>query len=418
MNEDQIQSFRRIFVIALALGITVLFGAMAWPFLKPLFLAAILSGLAHPVYRSLTRLFRGRRSVASVVTIILLVVLVLGPLSAFAGIVTKQAVDITSEGVPWLRQQISSGNLTRLGEDLIGRLPQVVQDNLPTQDQILSTVGGLTKNIGNFLVVSASKMTAGAAGFFLALFVMLYAMFFFLIDGRKILDRILYLIPLAPEQEERMLDRFLSVTRATVKGTLVIALVQGTLGGIGFAVAGLSGAAFWGTVMAVLSMIPVVGTPLVWIPAVIVLFATGKVLAGVLLLIWGAAVVGSIDNVLRPILVGKDTQMPDLLILIGTLGGLYVFGAVGILVGPIVCGLFLTGWQIYSESFRSALPETSHSEWQARQTFEGKPTVTTDPRPDLETKASEETGESRDHDPAETWPTAAEAPAKKEKDSQ
>lgn len=389
MNEQQIQTFRRVFVIVLVLGITALFGAMAWPFLKPLFLAAILSGLAHPVYRYLTRLFRGRRALASVVTIILLVVLVLGPLSAFAGIVTKQAVDITSEGVPWLKQQISSGNLTRLGEDLIDRLPQIVQDNLPTQDQILTTVGGLTKNIGNFLVMSASKMTAGAAGFFLALFVMLYAMFFFLVDGRKILDRILYLVPLDPEQEERMLDRFLSVTRATVKGTLVIALVQGTLGGIGFAVAGLSGAAFWGTIMAVLSMVPVVGTPLVWIPGVIVLFATGKVLAGVLLLIWGAAVVGSIDNVLRPILVGKDTQMPDLLILIGTLGGLYVFGAVGILVGPIVCGLFLTAWQIYGESFRSALPETPHSDWQAQQVIKGQPVATSDSRPDLEVKTSE-----------------------------
>jgi len=356
MNEDQIQTFRRFFVLGLVAGISVLFGAMAWPFIKPLFLAAILSGLLHPVYRKFKKWFRGHETAASVTTIFLLIVVVLGPLSAFVGIITKQAIDITTEGIPWVKEQISSGNLTKYANDLRDGLPPIVRDNLPSQDKVLDTVAGIARNIGNFLVSSASKMTAGAAGFFLALFVMLYAMFFFLIDGRKILDRILYFIPLPPEDEERMLARFLSVTRATVKGTLIIGIVQGTLGGIGFAFAGLSGAAFWGTVMAVLSMIPVVGTPLVWIPAVIVLFASGQVLPGVLLLLWSAVVVGSIDNVLRPILVGKDTQMPDLLILIGTLGGLFVFGAVGILVGPIVCGLFLTAWEIYGQAFRQALP--------------------------------------------------------------
>ncbi len=357
MNESQIENFRRAFVLILVGGISLLFGTMAWPFLKPLFLAAILSGLFHPLYRQIVRLFRGNKVAASATTIFLLILLVLGPLSAFLGLVTKQAVEITTTGIPWVKEQVASGNLTRLGTELLDRLPPLIRNNLPAQDQVLDTVGDLAKNVGNFLIASASKMTAGAAGFFLALFVMLYAMFFFLIDGRKILDRILYFIPLGPDEEDQMMARFLSVTRATVKGTLVIGLVQGTLGGIGFAFAGLEGAAFWGTVMAVLSMIPVIGTPLVWIPGVIVLFASGKILAGSLLLLWCAVVVSSVDNVLRPILVGKDTEMPDLLILIGTLGGLFVFGPVGLLVGPIVCGLFLTAWEIYGQTFRHALPE-------------------------------------------------------------
>jgi predicted PurR-regulated permease PerM len=206
------------------------------------------------------------------------------------------------------------------------------------------------------LVSGASKIGAGTANFLLNLFVMLYAMFFFLRDGRKILERIFYYMPLNHEDEELVLQRFTSVTRATIKGTLVIGVIQGALAGAGFWVAGLDGAAFWGTIMAILSIVPGIGAALIWIPAVIYLFVTGQTLAGTLLLIWCAAVVGTVDNVLRPMLVGKDAKMPDLLILVGTLGGLFLFGPIGFIVGPIVCGLFLTVWDIYGTTFRDVLP--------------------------------------------------------------
>jgi predicted PurR-regulated permease PerM len=153
-----------------------------------------------------------------------------------------------------------------------------------------------------------------------------------------------------------VLQRFTSVTRATIKGTLVIGMIQGALAGLGFWVAGIDGAAFWGTVMVVLSIVPGIGAALVWVPAVIYLFVTGQTLAGVLLTAWCAAVVGTVDNVLRPALVGKDAKMPDLLILVGTLGGLFLFGPIGFIVGPIVCGLFLTVWDIYGTTFRDVLP--------------------------------------------------------------
>ncbi len=154
-----------------------------------------------------------------------------------------------------------------------------------------------------------------------------------------------------------MVDKFVSVTRATVKGTLVIGIVQGGLAGLAFAVVGIKGAAFWGTVMAVLSIIPGVGTALIWIPAVIYLLAIGRVGAGIGLTIWCAAIVGTADNVLRPWLIGKDTKMSDLLILLGTLGGLVLFGAVGIIIGPIVAALFVTVWDIYGTAFKDILPE-------------------------------------------------------------
>jgi predicted PurR-regulated permease PerM len=202
---------------------------------------------------------------------------------------------------------------------------------------------------------------AGTAAFLLNLFVMAYAMFFFFRDGRKIIDKIFYYMPLNHEDEERLLERLRSVTRATIKGTLVIGIIQGALAGLAFWVAGIDGAAFWGTMMAVLSIVPGIGAALVWVPAVIYLFITGQTITAVLLLAWCAAVVGTIDNILRPALVGKDAQMPDLLILIGTLGGLFLFGPIGFIVGPIVCALFLTVWEIYGTTFKSILPPVRRS---------------------------------------------------------
>ena len=185
---------------------------------------------------------------------------------------------------------------------------------------------------------------------------MLYAMFFFLKDGRAILERIFYYIPLGHEDEAHVLDRLTSITRATVKGTLVIGLIQGTLASISFAVAGILGSVLWGTVMVILSVVPGIGATFIWVPAVFYLFVTGQTMAGTLLAIWCAAVIGTIDNILRPILVGKDAQMPDLLIMVGTLGGLFLFGPIGFIIGPVVCGLFLTVLDIYGTRFKNILP--------------------------------------------------------------
>jgi predicted PurR-regulated permease PerM len=190
----------------------------------------------------------------------------------------------------------------------------------------------------------------------LDVFVMAYAMFYFLREGDRVLAKIFYYMPLNDDDETRVLELMTSVTRATIKGTLVIGVIQGALGGIGFFFAGLDGAAFWGTMMTILSVVPGIGSALVWVPAVIYLFVIGQTLTALLLLGWCAVVVGTIDNVLRPMLVGKDAQMPDLMILIGTLGGLVLFGPIGFIIGPIVCGLFVTVWEIYGATFREILP--------------------------------------------------------------
>ena len=355
------QTFRRAFVLLLVLAISLLFLAMIWPFVKTLFLAAIFSGLMHPVYRTLVKVFRGRKAAASLATLVLVLLLIVGPLTGFLGLVVQQAIDVSQKAIPWVEQNIAPERMHDVEKWLDENAP-FLEDVLPDREQLFTVTGKIAQQMGSVLVAVASSATAGTAAFFLHLFVMLYAMFFFLIHGGKVLDRILYYTPLAQEDDERMLERFSSVTRATIKGTFVIAAIQGALGGVAFWAAGVQGAAFWGTIMAILSVIPAVGPTLVWVPAVIYLLISGKILAGILLLAWCAAVVSTVDNILRPILVGRDTKMPDLLILVGTLGGLFFFGPTGFIIGPIVCGLFLSVWDIYGAAFKDLLPPVGASD--------------------------------------------------------
>ena len=348
-------NLRTAFVLLLVAAVSALFLAVAWPFLEPLLLGALLAGLFHPLYRWITRLVGGRQSLGAVLTLLVLFILVLGPVTAFLGIVVQQALSVSDQAIPWLRQHLGAASTFNLHDWLVQRFPALA-DYVPSQEELLQHVGTAAKSAGAFLVTVLSRMTATTAAFILNLFVMLYAMFFFFKDGKKILERIFYYLPLSDEDETGMLARFSSITRATIKGTVVIGIIQGTLAGIAFWMAGIQGAAFWGTIMTILSIVPGIGAALVWVPAVIILFISGQYVAATLLLAWCAAVVGTIDNFLRPALVGRDAKMPDLLILVGTLGGLFLFGPIGFIVGPIVCGLFLTVWDIYGATFKEVLP--------------------------------------------------------------
>ena len=348
------ERFRRITLLFMVAFISIVFLVMIRNYLKAVFLAAVFSAMATPLYRWLRDRFGGRRALASITTIVLMILLVVLPLSGFLGIVAAQALELSEEVIPWVQEKIKDP------EGLHFSLPDWVpfQDKIqPYTKQIASKLGEAAGKIGAFLFNSISAGTRGTATFLLNLFIMLYAMFFFLMQGHSIRASFLSYSPLSDEDKQRLLDKGISVARATIKGTLVIGIVQGGLGGLGFAVLGLAGAAFWATVMAVLSIIPAVGTALVWVPAVIYLMMTGRIGAGIALLVWSAVVVGSVDNVLRPRLVGGDTEMPDLLILLSTLGGLSMFGALGLIIGPVIAGLFMTVWEIYGSAFQEVLPE-------------------------------------------------------------
>lgn len=349
MNDAE--RLRRVTLVALALVISGLFLWMIRDFLIALLLAAITAGILRPIYVALRQRLGNRRHLAAGVTLGLLLVLVILPMVAYCVVVANQAVELGRTASPWLQNTFGSTQFSRLFER------PALRPLAPYRELILQKLGELGAELGAIAVAAVTAAAQEIITLSLGLFVMLYATFFFLTDGRSVLRKILYYSPLPPEDEDKMLERFLSVARATIRGTIVIGLVQGALGGIAFRIAGISGAAFWATLMAVLSVVPGVGSSIVWLPGAAYLAFTGHVGAAVALAIWCSIAVGTIDNFLRPRLVGKDAKLSDLLILVSTLGGIALFGALGFLIGPIVAALFVTVWDIYGDVFRGVLPE-------------------------------------------------------------
>jgi predicted PurR-regulated permease PerM len=342
--------FRRAFLLAFALGISALFFFVVRPFVLAILLAAVFAGLTNPLYRWL--LVRLGRRTAGAATLVFLLVGIGLPAAGFLTLVTTEAVQVSQGALAWFQDE---GRMSQF-RTLLDRVP-FASRLFPGGTDVLEQLPELAGRTGSFLLGALAAATRETLSFALQLFVFLYALFYFLVDGPVILRTILHYIPLAPGQKDELLERFVSVTRATLKGSLLIGLIQGGLAGVAFWITGVPGPAFWGTVMAVLSILPAIGAPVVWIPGVIYLFLMGELVAAVGLLAWCAIVVSSVDNFLRPRFVGRDARMADLLILLSTLGGIILFGAVGFIVGPIVAALFVTVWHIYGEAFREWLPE-------------------------------------------------------------
>ncbi len=346
------ESFNKTFVLLLSLFISALFLAMVWQFLMTIIMAGIFSALFHPLYRRLRHGYGGRSSLAAGTTLFLVIFLVLLPLAGLLGLVTAEALKVSEAVKPWIQKQISE---PAAFSDLLEKIP-FYDHILPYKQTILTKAGELVGRLSNYLINSLSSVTVMTAQFLFLTFILLYTMFFFFVDGESFLKRILHYLPLPPEDEARMLDRFTSVTRATLKGVAVIGILQGGLAGAAFAAVGIPSAVFWGTVMIVMSIIPGIGTAIVWGPAAIILamgghYTEAAVLGGIC-----AVAVGSVDNFLRPRLVGKDTKMHELMVFFGTLGGIMMFGVAGIIIGPIVAALFITVWEIYGVAFQEVLP--------------------------------------------------------------
>jgi len=341
-------------LLLVVLLISALFLSMIRAFLMAIFLAGLFSALVHPLYRRFVEWTGGRRALASLTTILLITLFILLPLAGLMGIVTAQAIKVGESVKPWVQQQIASPSSLFAKFEAIPFYDKL----LPYRDVIFQKAGEMVGKISSFLIDSLGSAALGGVNIILMSLVLLYCMFFFLMDGDKLIRKILYYLPLEDDDEQRMLNRFTSVARATLKGTAVIGVLQGGLAGLAFAVVGIPSAVFWGVIMILLSILPGIGTALVWIPAAGILGASGHWPQAIGLVAFCGVVVGSLDNVLRPILVGKDTQMHELLIFFGTLGGIMMFGFVGFIIGPIVAALFTTIWDIYGIAFKDLLPET------------------------------------------------------------
>lgn len=334
-------------LLALVLAVTVLFAAVLSPLAGGILWAVFIAVVFSPLHERGVRALRGRRGWASLATLAVIIVSVLLPMALLAAAVTHEATAFYA--------RFKSGDiqladyfqrvLAVLPEWARGWLSRIGVEDLPAlQAKIAQSLG----RSSDWLTARAFVIGQGTLDFVIEFFVMLYLLFFLLRDGRDLADRAASALPLKPEHTKRLLDQFAIVVRATVKGNVVVALVQGALGWLAFWFLGIGGALLWGAVMALLSLLPAVGAALVWAPVAIYLVATGSVLPGLGLTAWGVLVIGLVDNVLRPILVGKETRMPDWLVLIATLGGLSLFGPSGFVIGPVIAAIFIATWEIFS----------------------------------------------------------------------
>ncbi len=346
-------SFRKAFLLFLVVGMTLVMVVILKAFLMTIVAAAVLAGLLRPVYLRLLTLMRGHTLAAAAATVVLTLVVIIGPLIGISGLVVSQAAGIAENVRPIVEKSINSPS-SYLGQKL-QRLPGYERYLRPYRTQMLIKAGEVVNSAGGFLMSSLSSGTLSTVGLIFDFFIALYAMFFFLIDGPKMMREILDHLPLRAEEKVLLTARFMSITRATVKGTLVIGVIQGTLSGLAFWVAGIPSVAFWTVLMIVLSIIPLIGGALIWVPTCIVLLATGQVGTAIGLALFCSLVVGSVDNLLRPWLVGRDTRLHDLIILFSTLGGLLVIGPLGFIIGPVLAGLFVTSWQIFGTAYREQL---------------------------------------------------------------
>ena len=347
--------FKHAFLLAFVAVITAAFFAMVWMFVLTVVLAAIFSGLSYPFYVRLTGQLGGRFRLAAVITLLMVLVLVLGPLVTVLAAGANEAIKMGQNIVPRLQQlMIEPGAFLQRLQGLPGY--SLLE---PYRGEIIAKIGELVGETGTLLFSAFSATTRATALFVFNLFVLLYSMYFFLTGGPSLLRSVLAVVPLSDLDKARMLEKFVSVTRATLKGTILIGTTQGMLNGLAFWAVGIDGPIFWGIVMTVLSIIPGIGGALVWVPAAVILAVTGEPMRAAGLAAFSGLVVGAIDNVMRPRLVGRDTQMHDLMIFFSTLGGLSLFGVTGFILGPLLAALFVTAWEMFGVTFQRELHEAA-----------------------------------------------------------
>ena len=321
--------------------ITVLFVSIIFNFAAPILWSIVVSIIFYPLYEKFL-LMTNKKSLSSILSLILISLLVIMPSIAILGLIGNELISFIN---------------SYEGQSFEAYIQMIPKESLI--NEILGSLGlnvaQLTEKLDDFLISaskifyeSVSRISANVINFFISLFIFIYLTFFFLRDGKKILKICMDSFPMNNEDESYLLNEFQKTTRATIKGTVIVALAQGFLGYLTLLFLGIEGALIWGAVMALLSIVPAVGTILVWLPIALILFANGEIIDAILLILSGIFIIGMIDNLLRPILISKETKIPDYLILLTTIGGISIFGITGFIVGPIIASLFISIWSLSS----------------------------------------------------------------------
>jgi predicted PurR-regulated permease PerM len=345
------QSFLLLLVI-----VTLAFAWVLSPYYGAILWAIVIAVIFAPLNRRLQSRMGGRPNLAAAVTVLIVIAMVIVPLALITASLLQEASGLYAK--------LHSGEYNFAGymQRVFDALPAWVTGLLDRFNMTdLSAVrdrleAGLLKG-GQVLAPQALSIGINTFDFMIGLGIMLYLLFFLLRDGSALAERLRNVVPLGADQKAALFGRFADVVRATVKGGILVAMAQGALGGLAFWFLGIHAALLWAVLMAFLSLLPAIGAGLVWVPVAIYLLATGAMWQGVGLIVYGVLVVGLVDNLLRPFLVGKDTKLPDYVVLISTLGGIEVFGLNGFVIGPLIAAIFMVTWEIFSAS-RSASPQS------------------------------------------------------------
>ncbi len=314
--------------------------------------ALLWSGLAailfQSLYQWLLKRWPGRRNLAAAMTLLIIFVAVIVPTLIIGSLMIDQSASV------YARLQSGQINFGAYFQQIHDALPSRIQGaldkaGLNSFEQAQSRVSTILGNSVRSIAGQALSIGRNAAAFLLSFGIGLYVTFFLLRDGDKVGPAIRRALPLEHSVAKTLVDKFVAVVRATIKGSVIVGLAQGALGAVTFWIVGVPAALLWGLLMALTSLLPALGPALVWVPVAIYLLATGAIWQGVVVIVSGVVVIGLADNILRPILVGRDTGIPDYIVLVSTLGGIEAVGISGIVVGPLVAALFLTAWQILTE---------------------------------------------------------------------
>lgn len=333
----------------LLLLVSVLLGWVLAPFYGAILWACIIALLFAPLNKRLLARWRGEANASALVTLLIVVVMFIIPMALILAALARDAA--------LLYQQLETGELKPVPylHAIFDALPAWLANlldrlGLGQFEIVYRRVAELLAQGSQFLAAQTLDIGLVTLDYITGLFITLYLAFFMLRDGEKLARDVRLAIPLAAGYKHQLFNKFATVVRATVKGNLVIAVIQGALGGLAFWVLGVNGALLWAVVMAFLSLLPAVGAALVWVPVALYFFVIGELWHCIALIAFGVLVIGLVDNVLRPALVGKDTRLPDYLVMVTTLGGMVVFGVHGFVLGPAIAALFVAAWHIHSKA--------------------------------------------------------------------
>jgi predicted PurR-regulated permease PerM len=342
-NESSPTPISTYVFIAFLLGVLYLFYLVIRPFLTDLFVATVTAMIFYPLYKKMLKLFKGWKILTAVLTLVVIILVFLVPLSLLSGVVTSQSLDLYEK----ISKGLQDGSLKKaidlklVSFNLLFDRWQIDTQSLRLEEQ----VGKFLTSFSEFIYTEMTALAKGVAGILFDLIIVLFVTFFLLIDGEKFLREIKVFSPLEVTHYDRILSQLERTVKATLKGSIIVALTQGFLGGVGFWIFGIPTAAFWGVCMVFSSVIPLIGTSIIWVPAALYLAFTTSFWLAVGLALWGTLIVSGADNVLRP-----------LLTFLSVLGGLLYFGFLGFILGPVVLSFLMTLFDIYKKEFLSETP--------------------------------------------------------------